>query len=223
MDRTGVPLTVEVWGTVEPCSRARSGALTGDADCLRSGAHGHVLWYRPAMADSSVPIRVNRAPVLTLWAAVVAERLGHPPETALSLAGAVAGTAARAKARRLGIAEEHDRRGDAGPGKPWDTTRLLGREVGLTRGADGVVLADAGGGKPAAAAPVAAYVAKAFGGRLAEARAAMEELAGRFEPGELNRVGFRLYEAFRPEVPADVRGWGAKGEFDLRKVRNAAE
>jgi hypothetical protein len=51
----------------------------------------------------------------------------------------------------------------------------------------------------------------------------MEELAGRFEPGELNRVGFRLYEAFRPEVPADVRGWGAKGEFDLRKVRNAAE
>jgi hypothetical protein len=52
-------------------------------------------------------IRVNRAPVLTLWAAVVAERLGHPPETALSLASAVAGTAARAKARRLGLAEEH--------------------------------------------------------------------------------------------------------------------
>jgi hypothetical protein len=50
-------------------------------------------------------VRVNRAPVLTLWAAVVAERLGYPPETALSLAGAVAGTAARAKARRLGIEE----------------------------------------------------------------------------------------------------------------------
>ena len=55
------------------------------------------------MADASAPLRVNRAPVLTLWAAVVAERLGHPPDTALSLAGAVAGTAARAKARRLGI------------------------------------------------------------------------------------------------------------------------
>jgi hypothetical protein len=53
-------------------------------------------------------IKVNRAPVLTLWAAVVAERLGHPPDTALSLASAVAGTAARAKARRLGIAEERD-------------------------------------------------------------------------------------------------------------------
>jgi hypothetical protein len=32
--------------------------------------------------SASYPIRVNRAPVLTLWAAVVAERLGHPPETA---------------------------------------------------------------------------------------------------------------------------------------------
>jgi hypothetical protein len=30
-------------------------------------------------------IKVDRAPVLTLWAAVVAERLGHPPDTALSL------------------------------------------------------------------------------------------------------------------------------------------
>jgi hypothetical protein len=43
------------------------------------------------------PLRVNRAPVLTLWAAVVAERLGHPEETALTLARAVAGAAACAK------------------------------------------------------------------------------------------------------------------------------
>jgi hypothetical protein len=30
----------------------------------------------------AMPIIVNRAPVLTLWAAVVAERLGHPADTA---------------------------------------------------------------------------------------------------------------------------------------------
>ncbi len=35
-------------------------------------------------------IAVNRAPVLTLWAAVVAEQLGQPPETALTLGRAVA-------------------------------------------------------------------------------------------------------------------------------------
>jgi hypothetical protein len=36
----------------------------------------------PPTAPTPPPIRVNRAPVLTLWATVVAERLGQPPETA---------------------------------------------------------------------------------------------------------------------------------------------
>jgi hypothetical protein len=31
------------------------------------------------MTEAHTPIRVNRAPILTLWVAVVAERLGHPP------------------------------------------------------------------------------------------------------------------------------------------------
>src|SRR5664279_3706995 len=49
-----------------------------------------------------MPLVVNRAPVLTLWGAVVAERLGHPAETALTLGRAVAGSAARVKARNIG-------------------------------------------------------------------------------------------------------------------------
>ena len=170
-------------------------------------------------------IKVNRAPVLTLWATVVAERLGHPPETALSLGSAVAGTAARAKARRLGIAEEKDHakdRADAAPAGAQPTTQLLGRQIKLTHDEDGVVLAD-GGGKPAPAGPVQAYVAKAFGGHLAEVREAMEDLAARYDPEELNRVGFRLYEHFRPEVPPDVRGWGARGVLDLGKIRSAGD
>jgi hypothetical protein len=175
------------------------------------------------MANAPAPIRVNRAPVLTLWAAVVAERLGHPPDTALSLASVVAGTAARAKARRLGIAEQRDHGKDASLRPLQDTARLLGKDVKLTHDADGVVLADAGDGKPASAAPVAAYIAKAFGGRLAEVRAAMEALAAGIEPQELNRVGFRLYERFRPEVPRDVQGWGAKGDLDLARIASAAE
>ena len=50
----------------------------------------------------------------------------------------------------------------------------------------------------------------------------MEDLAGSLEPEELNRVGFRLYEHFRPEVPAGTKGWGAKGVLDLGKIRSAA-
>ncbi|WP_137180893.1 hypothetical protein [Roseomonas sp. AR75] len=171
------------------------------------------------MPGDPAPVRVNRAPVLTLWATVVAERMGHPPDLALSLGSVVASTAARAKARRLGIIADAPR--TAREPARRDTVRLLGRDVALTHDADGVVLADAGEGTPAPAAPIAAYLAKAFGPRLAEVRAAMQELAERHLPEDLDRVGFRLYEHFRPEVPADVRGWGAKGTLDLAKLRNA--
>jgi len=50
-------------------------------------------------------------------------------------------------------------------------------------------------------------------------RTEMERLAAHFDPDELNREGFRLYEQFRPEVPPDERGWGAKGVLDVGKVR----
>jgi hypothetical protein len=70
---------------------------------------------------------------------------------------------------------------------------------------------------------VRAYVAKAFGDRLAGVRKAMEALAAHYGPEELNQVGFRLYEHCRPEVPPDVQGWGAKGLLDLEKLRSAGE
>ena len=169
----------------------------------------------PMAAD---PIRVNRAPVLTLWAAVVAETLGHPPDTALSLASAVAGTAARAKARRLGLAEDS---APAAADATRRTLRLLGREIPVTE-ENGVLLAAEPDGTPARPAAVAAYLARAFGERQAEVRAAMQALAAGLDPGELNRTGFRLYEAFRPEVPPDVSGWGAKAALHLDRIRAAA-
>jgi hypothetical protein len=48
-------------------------------------------------------ILINRAPVLTLWAATVAERLGFDRDEALSLGKAVAGLTAQSKGRHLGI------------------------------------------------------------------------------------------------------------------------
>ena len=173
---------------------------------------------------STSPIRVNRAPVLTLWAAIVAEQLGHPPDTALSLASVVAGTAAQAKARRLGVAEKREKTArEAGERPPVEqTVRLLGKDIGLVADADGVLLAAGSDGKPAHAAPVKTYVARAFRDRFGEVRAAMGELAASLPPNELNRVGFKLYEQFRPEVPADVKGWGAKGELHLDRIRQAA-
>jgi hypothetical protein len=56
--------------------------------------------------DTPRPIRVNCAPVLTMWVTIVAERLGHPPDTALTVGRLVTGSSARAKARRLCINDE---------------------------------------------------------------------------------------------------------------------
>ena len=50
-------------------------------------------------------IEINRAPVLTLWAAVVAERLGFNWEEALTLGRAVAGLNAHSKGKALGLFE----------------------------------------------------------------------------------------------------------------------
>ena len=47
-------------------------------------------------ADPLPPLKVNRAPVLTLWAAVVAERLGHSRGAALTLGRAEVGASAQA-------------------------------------------------------------------------------------------------------------------------------
>ena len=52
-----------------------------------------------------VKIRIDRAPVLTLWAAVVAECLGFDRLTALTLGQAVAAPSAYAKGASLGIIE----------------------------------------------------------------------------------------------------------------------
>ena len=52
-----------------------------------------------------MPLEINRVPVLTLWAAVVAERLGHPADTALTLGGAVLDRAGEGPEHRPGGAQ----------------------------------------------------------------------------------------------------------------------
>ena len=79
-------------------------------------------------------IEINRAPVLTLWAAVVAERLGYDTETALTLGKAVAGLNAQSKGRRLGIyaekteEEKEQVREEAAAGKV-EFVQIMGRPV----------------------------------------------------------------------------------------------
>jgi hypothetical protein len=50
----------------------------------------------------------------------------------------------------------------------------------------------------------------------------MEAPAASVPPEELNRVGFRLYERFRPDVQEGARG-GAKGELRVERTVGAAK
>ena len=175
------------------------------------------------MAEAGDRIRINRAPVLTLWAAVVAERLGFDRvPTALTLGQAVAGLSAYAKGVSLGIVEPRPElvreQGDRlAEGERLLHVALLGRAVPVVRTPDGLRAVNKG--KPGNPARIETYLASKFGERLEDARHTMAELAAAYEPVDLYRRGFRLYEQFRPSVPAGESGWGALGEVDLAKVR----
>jgi len=60
---------------------------------------------------------VNRAPVLTLWAAAVAEVLGFEHDEALTLGRAVAGLNAYSKGVSLGLLSRPRRRSKKSAGK----------------------------------------------------------------------------------------------------------
>ena len=46
----------------------------------------------------------------------------------------------------------------------------------------------------------------------------MEELAKSLSEADLAVRAFKLYERFRPEVPAGERGWGAKGVLYVERI-----
>ena len=163
-------------------------------------------------------IQINRAPVLTLWAAVVAERLGFDTPAALTLGRALAGLNAQAKGQHLGIFHPRDHRDatesshEPPPGETF-AIELLGRQVPALNTAEGVRASDKG--KPGDPESVRRYLESKFGEDLAAVREAMEVLASSFDPAQLAVKAFHLYEQFRPVVPQGTKGWGKKGELDL--------
>lgn len=170
-------------------------------------------------------IKINRAPVLTLWAVVVAERLGYEAETALTLGKAVAALNAQSKGRRLGIyeaksdAEKAEARGEEAPGAV-EFVELLGRGIPAVRTPQG--LRAAIDGEEIRAESVERYLRQKFGEDLHAVRAAMRTLAEAQSPEALARRAYDLYEEFRPAIPEGKRGWGAKGELDLELIRSLA-
>ncbi len=166
-------------------------------------------------------VEINRAPVLTLWAAVVAERLGYDPDTALTLGKAVAGLNAQSKGKRIGI---------FGPGKenPIKVRRkhekqnkemslsLLGRPLTVIRTSEGLRASIKG--KMIEPKSVQDYLCLKFGDDLGVVRKAMETLSHAYDKEDLALRAYSLYEKFRPAIPKGEKGWGAHGTLDLSRI-----
>lgn len=170
-------------------------------------------------------IKINRAPVLTLWAAVVAQRLGYEAETALTLGRGLAGLNAQSKGRRLGIFEEKKDE-EAEPKSAGRKTApvmitILGRPIPTVSTPQGVRATVKGA--PIDPGAVEKYLKQKFGAELPEVRAALESLAKAYRPQELETAAYSLYERFRPRIPEGAKGWGAAGELDLAYIRSLAK
>lgn len=164
------------------------------------------------------PIEINRAPVFTLWAAVVAERLGYDHDAALTLGKAVAGLNAQSKGRRLGIYKPSEKPAAAKKPKPVDeVVELCGRAVPAHRTDHGIRAV--AGDRVIDPKRVNSYLKRSFGDDLPVVESAMKSLARKFNPPELEQAAYGLYEQFRPNIPGGKRGWGAKGELDLGLIR----
>ena len=174
---------------------------------------------------TSKKIKINRAPVLTLWAAIVAERMGYKKDEALSFGKAVAGLNAQSKGRRLGIYEEksEEKEKEAKKEKPAKTEfiEILGRGIPAIKTPQGLRASIKG--EEIDADSVERYLRGKFGEDYEESRAAMEKLAKAYTPKQLENKAYDLYEKFRPEIPEGKKGWGAKGELDLEYIRSLAK
>jgi hypothetical protein len=172
----------------------------------------------------SETISINRAPVLTLWAAVVAERVGFDEEEGLSLGKALAGLTAQTKGRRLGIYKPHEEGTQQAREKErgeefW--IELCGRPLPARNTDDGIRAVK--GTQVIESGGVRRYLESKFGDDLGRVRSAMQRLAKSYPPKELAQSAFHLYERFRPSIPEGVRGWGAQGDLDLGVIEGLAK
>jgi len=168
-------------------------------------------------------IQINRAPVLTLWAAIVAERLGYDRSTALTLGKAVAGLNAQVKGQRLGIfGKPKDRplkvtRKGEGREKP-PVVLLMGRAIPVVRSPEGerAVIKD----EVIDPKSVEKYLSQKFGEDLSDVQDTMSALAKAYKPDKLASDAYALYEKFRPVIPEGEKGWGAKGDLNLNLLKS---
>jgi len=169
-------------------------------------------------------VMVNRAPVLTLWAAVVAEVLGFERDKARTLGRAVAGLNAYSKGVSLELFQPTPREIKEKRRKmrreETVTVDLLHRAVPAKHTDEGLrALSGENSIRPEG---VQKYLEGKFGDAIEDVSSAMLDLAKSLPPSQLAEKAYAPYEKFRPEIPPGKKGWGASGKLDLNLIRKMA-
>lgn len=167
-------------------------------------------------------IQINRAPVLTLWAASVTSFL-HPSlpwSTCLSAGSAISSLCAISKGRAIGTINQPEDRDTSSdhPKQPRDDEEeinVMGFKLHIK---DGVVVI--GGDKKKGNEK--ALEAKFGDEEEHEARECFQKCLETWKghEEELSKKAFGMYEKFRPDVASGQRGWGRKGDLSLEKVES---
>ncbi|GKY91575.1 hypothetical protein MPSEU_000129400 [Mayamaea pseudoterrestris] len=177
--------------------------------------------------ESDDEIDINRAPVLTLWVSVVAERLGFSTDEAYTYGRWVSSSLAATRGRKV----ESTRPSDKQKGKT-DTkgqreehvvdenhVNVFAQMKIPVKRVDGQLFAImAKKGTMIKPETVRRYLEKKFGDKLQSTHDAMMELAQSLDADDVRNRAYELLSEFKPETNKR----GAKGHFDLEKLHNMA-
>jgi len=185
--------------------------LSRAASCIDQGNRDGSLGRRT--------ITINRAPVLTLWASVVARRLGFRRDEALTLGRAIAGLDVHSRPAVKLLAPSpkaiKQRRREMKGGKRIQLD-LMQRAVPVVHTPQGLrALAH---DRPIAPAIVEQYLEIKFGDALKLVRNAMKRLARSMSAPEIAAQADELYAKFRPRIRDGEPGWVAEGKLDLARI-----
>ncbi|KAI6105781.1 hypothetical protein F5141DRAFT_1006834, partial [Pisolithus sp. B1] len=178
---------------------------------------------------------VNRAPVMTAWAMVVAERLGFDREESLSIASVYTEANAVSKGVSLGLVEERRKKDvETLPEGKQPYVDLMGRRqvhtlfmtfedphgilcpLYQTRESKWLALS---GGSPVSPSTAFSYISRSFRQTTPYVMGSLRLLAESYSPQRLNELGYSLYADFRPAVD----DWGKRGELRCARILSLKE
>lgn len=172
----------------------------------------------PLAGEDPTSILINRSPVLTLWASIVAKKLySLPMEQALTFGSAYAGLTAKGKGTSLGIyqkTEEEDHSHDR-------TFELMGQTIPAARTAtseEGLV-ALSSDGQEQDPHRTWKHLEKRFGSHLGFVLQEMERAAENARDS-LSSTAYSYYVHIRPDIPHGTKGWGAHGHLQTANLSN---